>query len=307
MNGTTTEWSESSGNLTVLITTKNRRDELRKALLSTFSQDIACQVLVLDDGSTDGTADMVRSDFPQVQLHREEQSLGVIRARNKGIALATTDVVVVIDDDCIFSSPTCLRQAMRDLDQPRVGVVTMPLINANYSPRILGKAPDETGVWIAAQFQGGANAVKRAAFLAAGGMRGEFNRQCEETDLTLRLMNAGLYTRLGNGEPVLHYESPVRDRSRIIYFQTRNNLLICTYDVPLVALPVHLCATTFNVVRAGFAEGYYLATLRGLAAAVKETLLHLGRRRAVSLATYRLFRRLRRGEEIDISRESFPT
>ena len=71
---------------TVVITTKNRKDELRTALQSTLRQTVAVEILVFDDGSTDGTSQMVAAEFPQARLHRVEQSLGIIEARNSKTA-----------------------------------------------------------------------------------------------------------------------------------------------------------------------------------------------------------------------------
>ncbi|MGD0138244.1 MAG: glycosyltransferase, partial [Tepidisphaeraceae bacterium] len=66
---------------TVIITTKNRMDDLRKAVASALMQDGRPRVLVIDDGSTDGTSDMMRREFPEAQLERVEQSRGYIVQR----------------------------------------------------------------------------------------------------------------------------------------------------------------------------------------------------------------------------------
>src|SRR5271170_7046039 len=90
---------------TVIITTKNRKDDLRKAVASALTQDARPRVLVIDDGSTDGTSEMIRGEFPTVQLERAEQSRGLIVQRNRGAALAQTPLIVSIDDDAVFSTP----------------------------------------------------------------------------------------------------------------------------------------------------------------------------------------------------------
>src|SRR5688572_20321271 len=73
---------------TVVITTKNRKEELRTAIRSALDQTARPQVLVIDDGSSDGTSEMVRSEFRDVTLHRYEQSNGLIVQRNNGAKLA---------------------------------------------------------------------------------------------------------------------------------------------------------------------------------------------------------------------------
>src|SRR5215475_13689688 len=50
---------------TIIISTKNRSDDLRKTVESSLQQSANPEVLVLDDGSTDGTSDVIRNEFPQ--------------------------------------------------------------------------------------------------------------------------------------------------------------------------------------------------------------------------------------------------
>jgi glycosyltransferase involved in cell wall biosynthesis len=281
-----------------LITTKNRKDELRTAIQSTLAQSIRGQILVLDDGSTDGTSEMVRAEFPSVTLHREETSLGIIRARNKGVELAQTEIVVTIDDDCTFSAPDILSQTLHDLSQPQVAIVTMPIINVKQSNVVSGRAKDDQSIWISSHFQGGANAVKRSIFLRTGGLRAAFYRQCEETDMTLRLLDRGYVTRSGRAAPVLHFESPVRDKSKIYFFSARNNLLLLVINVPFPMLLLHLAATAFNLLMAGWRNGYTASTLSGCVAFLAKLPMALSERRPVQRKTYHLFRRIKKSETL---------
>src|SRR5581483_7389816 len=99
---------------TVVISTKNRLEDLRRALRSCLSQSAGPAILVIDDGSSDGTSEAVRQEFPSVRLVREEVSKGYIVERNRGAALATTDVIVSIDDDAEFVSPNTVAQALAE-------------------------------------------------------------------------------------------------------------------------------------------------------------------------------------------------
>lgn len=103
---------------TVIITTKNRKDDLRNAVASALMQDAQPRVLVIDDGSTDGTSEMIRGEFPTVQLERSEQSRGLIVQRNYAATLAQTAFIFSIDDDAVFTTPRIVSQTILEFQNP---------------------------------------------------------------------------------------------------------------------------------------------------------------------------------------------
>src|SRR5690349_16819415 len=111
---------------TIIITTKNRRDELRSALKSVFQQTAVIEVVVMDDGSTDGTREMVSAEFPLARVERSEKSRGYIVQRNLAAHVASAAILVSIDDDAAFSSPHVVEQTLNEFDDPRVGAVAIP-------------------------------------------------------------------------------------------------------------------------------------------------------------------------------------
>ena len=117
--------------VTVVITTRNRKDSLRTALQSVLTQTAKPEVLVIDDASTDGTAEMVRGEFPTVRLDQSPQALGLIVQRNRGASLANGDIIFSIDDDAAFSTPHVIEQTLAEFEHDRVGAVAIPFINVN--------------------------------------------------------------------------------------------------------------------------------------------------------------------------------
>lgn len=86
-------------NISVVIPTYNRRDLLKRALLSVLAQtSLPTDIIVIDDGSTDDTAAMVRAEFPAVRYYYQENQ-GVSSARNTGIQQATGDWIAFLDSD----------------------------------------------------------------------------------------------------------------------------------------------------------------------------------------------------------------
>jgi len=80
------------------------KDLLRRMLGSLFehTKGLAFEVICIDNGSEDGTSEMVREEFPQVQLLVNDRNLGVAPARNQGISIARGRYVAILDADLEF-------------------------------------------------------------------------------------------------------------------------------------------------------------------------------------------------------------
>ncbi len=91
--------------VTVIVVNWNRRDLLRRCLASLCEQrDAAFEVIVVDNGSVDGSAEMVRSEFdrpggPRVSLVVNESNRGFCAANNQGFARARTPFVALLNND----------------------------------------------------------------------------------------------------------------------------------------------------------------------------------------------------------------
>jgi glycosyltransferase involved in cell wall biosynthesis len=92
-------------NFSVVIPTFNRRQQLPSAIESALQQDAASvEVVVVDDGSTDGTEAWIRDVYPanQVRVLRNQRAKGPAGARNTGIAAAQGEFVALLDSDDTF-------------------------------------------------------------------------------------------------------------------------------------------------------------------------------------------------------------
>ncbi|MGE5553951.1 MAG: glycosyltransferase family 2 protein [Betaproteobacteria bacterium] len=91
----------------VVIPTYNRRDLLRRCLLSLFDQTAPgdrYEIVVVDDGSTDGTGELVKELAKQAACHveyRPQPNLGRARARNAGILAARGRIIIFLDSDMV--------------------------------------------------------------------------------------------------------------------------------------------------------------------------------------------------------------
>ena len=85
--------------ISVIIPSYNRRHTLERALQSVSDQTSPVdEVILVDDGSTDGSSEMVRQLFPQVTV-LTQPNLGVSAARNRGIAAAQLKWIALLDSD----------------------------------------------------------------------------------------------------------------------------------------------------------------------------------------------------------------
>jgi N-acetylglucosaminyl-diphospho-decaprenol L-rhamnosyltransferase len=120
--------------VTVVVVSYNTREELRRCLASVRAHaGVSCQVVVVDNASTDGSADAVTSEFPEAQVIRNRENLGFSRANNQAIRNATAPYVLILNSDAELLPGALPTLAARLDTKPRLGAV---------GPRIVG--PDGT-------------------------------------------------------------------------------------------------------------------------------------------------------------------
>lgn len=289
-----------------VIPTRNRRDVLRLALRSFLAQSVPVEILVLSDGSTDGTPDVLRSEFAAVEglhtdalvrfAHFPEGGLGPCVLRNLGTAAARAPIVFPLDDDSVLTDPHTVARVLPLFDHPRVGAVALPVTtpagsHALYRPADL---PPDGDFLVASEYLGAAHALRRDTFLGLGGYVEEGFYTLEEQELSQRLLDRGLVVRVADCPPVHHHESPLRDARRQHATHAQNSIYFAWRFVPSAVLPLHLVGTAYANLRRGFRVGTPAAHALGLLQGSGLALGHLSQRCPVSLATYRLYRRLRR-------------
>ncbi len=280
----------------MVITTKNRKDDLHRAIASALAQTADIEILVVDDGSDDGTAEMVRAEFPAVRLYRSEQSEGLIKQRNRAARLASSPFIFSIDDDAAFSSPNIVAETLAEFDHPRIGAVAIPYIDVCRSDTVNQQAPDAPGRYVTYSYIGTAHALRRDLFLKLHGYRPFLVHQGEERDYCVRMLDLGYVVRLGRAAPIHHFESPRRDLKRQTIYGWRNNVLYAWYNVPMPDLPAHLAGMTFRAIVSALnsIHGRPRHVLWGLLRGYGDCLRQLKQRDPVSRQTYRLSQKLKR-------------
>ena len=161
----------------VVVISHQRRDELLLALSRLRQLPERPHVVVVDNGSTDGTADAVRAHDPWVELIASPTNLGAV-GRNLGVARLDTPYVAFCDDDTWWE-PGSLRTAADALDaHPRLAVVTARILvepGGTEDPIVpeLRDSPVRGADWLPGpalgSFLAGASVLRREAFEQVGG------------------------------------------------------------------------------------------------------------------------------------------
>lgn len=97
-------------NLSIITITLNRCDTLRDAIESVQSQTVPAEHIIVDGGSTDGTMALVQSYGKRISRWLSEPDQGIYDAMNKGIQLATGDLIGILNADDFYRHERVLEQ-----------------------------------------------------------------------------------------------------------------------------------------------------------------------------------------------------
>ncbi len=198
--------------VTVITLNWNRRDDLREVLRSVEAQTWQDrEILVVDNGSTDGSLEMLRTEFRRtVRVMELGRNTGII-GYNTGVWAARGEFVVLIDNDMVFVEPDALEKMVRRLEAgPRLGAVACRVIHAQTgeisfnNPKYIEEGGDAESGYPASVFDGGGVGFRRRAWLETGGYPEEFFIYQNEVDLSTHLWNAGWEVRYFPDMTVAH-------------------------------------------------------------------------------------------------------
>lgn len=235
-----------------MIPTWNGADLLVGALASLERQRYRdSEVLVVDNGSTDGTAERLAREYPWVRVLRFEANRGFAAAVNAGIRAARGEIVVLMNNDT-EAEPSWLAALVGALDRhPEVGSVASKMMDYHDRTRI-DSAGDQLGIFASRIGQGepdgprfsepryvfsacaGGAAYRRRALDDVGLFDERFFAYFEDTDWGARAQLAG-YRCLYVPDAVLYHHGSVTARrvsERTFYLRMRNSLFLFFQYMP---------------------------------------------------------------------------
>jgi len=303
--------------ITVIIPTWNRKGLLRNCLKSLSLQTVPSRILVVDNGSSDGTVEMVAEEFPEVDLLPLAENLGFAKAVNRGIEASSTPFLALLNNDT-EADPGWLAaglEAMRG--HPEFGFFASRMIVFDHR-EILDSAGDCYSVGGLPTKRGfgepislftdpeevlgasaGAAFYRKSIFETAGLFDESYYLYLEDVELSLRSRCFGFRCLYLPDAVVYHIEAasdadrgsnPASAPGRAfysasrVYWITRNRWqLMITYQ-PIAHLP-HLAlawikSLAFHFLKAGFR----IAFLQGLLAGIRLTGMAWAKRRRLRSA-----------------------
>ncbi|MEO8648045.1 MAG: glycosyltransferase family 2 protein [Acidobacteriota bacterium] len=130
----------------VVIPVHNRKDYTRQCLESLAGADtneFELHVIVVDDGSTDGTAEMLASDFPDISIIKGDGNLWYTAATNRGFEAALLkcpDYILACNDDVRFA-PDAIERLFRTAEEHQRSVVGALLLNWQDEEKVMQVSP----------------------------------------------------------------------------------------------------------------------------------------------------------------------
>jgi N-acetylglucosaminyl-diphospho-decaprenol L-rhamnosyltransferase len=209
----------------VVIPTYNGWQLTERCLAHLAAQTVPHAVIVADNGSTDGTPDLVVAACPSAQVLRLGANRGFPVACNRGVAAGRGDIIVLLNND-VEAHPDFIEKLIRPLDDDsRVGSAASLLVHPDgrtidcmglaadrtYAgfPRLRGRPIGEadSALPVLAGPSGGGGAYRRAAWEEVGGLDEGVRFYGEDIDLALRIRAAGWRTTAAPDAVAVHLGS----------------------------------------------------------------------------------------------------
>jgi GT2 family glycosyltransferase len=279
----------------ICIATHNRREDLENTLAVLARLDPQpAEVLITADGCSDGTVEWVRAHYPQHRLTVNEQARGSTGSRDAMFRAATSDIVLILDDDSHpIETDFLARLPLLFEAHPRAAVLNFPQRSDEFPESL--QATDFGPSYFAGTYVNCASAIRRSVFLELGGYPAEFRIAYDEPDFALRCVSAGWQVRYETGLTIRHHYSGVmRNEMRMHHTHARNELWSVLLRCPA---PQLLPVALFRIARQfGYAwqrgwswvvqePKWWLAALRGIPGCFRN-------RRAVPWRRYRAWMEL---------------
>lgn len=241
--------------VSVVIPSWNRKKDLRRLLKSLEKQDYPLyEIIVVDNGSDDGSVELIEKEFPRVHLHKNIKNLGACTAKNQGTILANGTYVHFLDSDTEMTHDSVITNMVKILKKhPEIGSVggeayktNTGVITKRKEITLNGEAATyimyaEEYTLIECGYVATCNAMMRKKDLEkCRGFDSNLFYMGEDKEIGYKLKMMGLKSVIDSRCLVYHYISDVA-RISTLYLLHKNRIRIVLMNFPLyyiLILPV---------------------------------------------------------------------
>lgn len=218
--------------VSIIIPEWNRIEEMKKCLGNIMKQNyLDYEVIVVDNGSTDGTKEMIKKDFPKVKIILLKKNVGAARARNIGILEAKGKYVWFLDSDAFPVSKSCLRNMIKILEsEPTIGQLGGEIIDGKI--RIPNSYRNQDGLFIFkenclmedVECINTSNCIMRKDLIEkVGGFDPDYFYGYEDNNVSFLIKKLGYRCVVDNSVLAVH-ERSLKSRASTFYLWNRNRI-----------------------------------------------------------------------------------
>lgn len=272
--------------VSVIIPNWNGRDLLEDSLTSFKKQTFKdFEIILVDNGSTDGSIDYVTGDFPEVKIIKLSKNLGFAKAINEGVKASRVEYVIFLNNDtkvhqdwvknlveCASAHPEVISvnpKLLNFYDRKKIDGVGI-LINEVGQAKSIGWQESDQGQFEKMQYifgaTGGASLFRRTDFIKVGMFDERYFMYSEEVDFAFRAQFLGYKSIFCPKAVVYHKHKATAKRlpQHIEYWQFRNMTQTIIKDFPASILWkkwrwLKIILVHFNTIFYQLKNGYFWA------------------------------------------------
>ena len=247
--------------VSIVIATRDRREDLRRTLSELSRLDPKpLEILICADGCTDGTAEMVRREFPACLLLQNDIPRGSVPSRDRMMRAASGEFVLSLDDDSHPVAADFLARAVAVMgSHPEAAVITFPELRDGGAFASERLAEGARGHYVGA-YPNCSALMRRCVYLQCSGFPPAFFHMYEEPDYALQCYAAGHAVWFEPACVIRHHRSASnRSSFRAHQLNARNEMWSVWLRCPWPWLPVVALFRAWRQLRYAATEGLYWA------------------------------------------------
>lgn len=316
--------------ISAVVITRNRKRILQHTIKNLLREtELVDEIILVDNGSVDGTAEMIATKYPGIRLIRLSGNVGIPRARNIGALNAKRELLLFLDDDGTLDCSWLPYLARALSGNKHLAAISCKVVNISRrtssktthtpKPQETNKHQNHEKPYVATShlgieptskysrnkigtcllqpaytFFGGAVLMKKSAFISAGMFPEYFLYSGEEDDLSFRLIARGYWLAYCRQAVFTHYQLAKSDpdsRKRRVHNYYRNRQYIIWRNLPgWIAARESLVTLIGGTVRTAFTK-YFFAFLSGSLSCLVRLVGIIGRERhPLSRRQYKMYR-----------------